>query len=33
MFRGLMFEAEADLFRRAGIQIGASTTDTASIAD
>ena|SRR5215831_4248724 len=27
MFRGLMFEAEADLFRRAGIQIGASNTE------
>jgi hypothetical protein len=28
MFRGLMFEAEVDHFRRAGIQIGASTTET-----
>ena len=28
MFRGLMFEAEAEVFRRAGIQIGASTTET-----
>jgi hypothetical protein len=27
MFRGLMFEAEAETFRRAGIQIGASTTE------
>jgi hypothetical protein len=27
MFRGLMFEAEADLFRRAGIQIGANATE------
>ena len=27
MFRGLMFEAEAGSFRRAGIQIGASTTE------
>lgn len=27
MFRGLMFEAEAERFRRAGIQIGASSTD------
>jgi hypothetical protein len=27
MFRGLMFEAEADTFRRAGIQIGATTTE------
>ena len=28
MFRGLMFEAEAETFRRAGIQIGSSTTAT-----
>lgn len=28
MFRGLMFEAEAETFRRAGIQIGASTTES-----
>ncbi|MBR1122511.1 hypothetical protein JQ628_13370 [Bradyrhizobium lablabi] len=28
LFRGLMFEAEADTFRRAGIQIGASETET-----
>jgi hypothetical protein len=28
MFRGLMFEAEAERFRRAGIQIGASSTAT-----
>ncbi|WP_398468959.1 Swt1 family HEPN domain-containing protein [Tardiphaga sp.] len=28
LFRGLMFEAEADLFRRAGIQIGANTSET-----
>ena len=27
MFRGLMFEAKAETFRRAGIQIGASTTE------
>jgi hypothetical protein len=27
MFRGLMFEAEASAFRRAGIQIGANTTE------
>lgn len=27
LFRGLMFEAEAETFRRAGIQIGASTTE------
>lgn len=27
MFRGLMFEAEAEQFRRAGIQIGANSTD------
>jgi hypothetical protein len=27
MFRGLMFEAEAGLFRRAGIQIGADTAE------
>jgi Swt1-like HEPN len=27
MFRGLMFEAEAEDFRRAGIDIGASTTE------
>lgn len=27
MFRGLMFEAEAEKFRRAGIQIGASSTE------
>jgi hypothetical protein len=27
LFRGLMFESEADGFRRAGIQIGASSTD------
>ena len=27
LFRGLMFEAEAERFRRAGIQIGASSTD------
>jgi HEPN superfamily Swt1-like protein len=27
MFRGLMFEAEAETFRRAGIQIGADTTE------
>jgi hypothetical protein len=27
LFRGLMFEAEADTFRRAGIQIGASIGD------
>jgi Swt1-like HEPN len=27
MFRGLMFEAEVEDFRRAGIQIGASTTE------
>lgn len=27
LFRGLMFEAEADRFRRAGIQIGASIGD------
>jgi Swt1-like HEPN len=28
MFRGLMFEAEAERFRRAGIQVGASSTAT-----
>lgn len=28
MFRGLMFEAEAETFRRAGIQIGSSSTET-----
>ncbi len=27
MFRGLMFEAEAEAFRKAGIQIGASNTE------
>lgn len=27
LFRGLMFESEADKFRRAGIQIGASSTE------
>ena len=27
LFRGLMFEAEAETFRRAGIQIGARTTE------
>lgn len=27
LFRGLMFEAEADAFRRAGIQIGANIND------
>jgi hypothetical protein len=27
MFRGLMFESEAEVFQRAGIQIGASTTE------
>lgn len=27
LFRGLMFESEADSFRRAGIQIGASSTE------
>jgi len=27
LFRGLMFEAEADVFRRAGIQIGSSSTE------
>ena len=27
LFRGLMFEAEAESFRRAGIQIGASSTE------
>lgn len=27
LFRGLMFEAEAEPFRRAGIQIGASSTE------
>jgi hypothetical protein len=27
MFRGLMFESEAEAFRRAGIQIGASSTE------
>jgi hypothetical protein len=27
LFRGLMFEAEADIFRRAGIQIGANASD------
>lgn len=27
MFRGLMFESEAEMFRRAGIQIGASSTE------
>ena len=27
MFRGLMFEAEAERFRRAGIRIGADTTE------
>jgi hypothetical protein len=27
MFRGLMFEAEAEVFRRAGIQIGAISTE------
>jgi len=27
LFRGLMFEAEAEAFRRAGIQIGADSTD------
>ena len=27
LFRGLMFEAESDRFRRAGIQIGASSTE------
>jgi Swt1-like HEPN len=29
MFRGLMFEAEAERFRRAGIQIGARSTEAA----
>lgn len=28
LFRGLMFESEADSFRRAGIQIGVSSTET-----
>lgn len=28
MFRGLMFEAEAETFRRAGIQIGSSTSES-----
>lgn len=28
LFRGLMFEAEAERFRRAGIQIGAVSTET-----
>ncbi len=28
MFRGLMFEAEAEQFRRAGIQVGATSTAT-----
>src|SRR4029077_12641759 len=28
MFRGLMFEAEAGTFQKAGIQIGASSTQT-----
>src|SRR6266849_7194003 len=27
LFRGLMFESEADRFRRAGIQIGADSTE------
>jgi hypothetical protein len=27
LFRGLMFEAEAEIFRRAGIQIGAASTE------
>lgn len=27
LFRGLMFEAEADVFRKAGIQIGSNTTE------
>lgn len=27
LFRGLMFEAEADVFRRAGIEIGSSSTE------
>ena len=29
LFRGLIFEAEAEKFRRAGIQIGASSTKDA----
>ncbi len=29
LFRGLMFEAEAETFRKAGIQIGASSTQNA----
>ena len=28
LFRGLMFESESERFRRAGIQIGASSTET-----
>lgn len=28
LFRGLMFESEAETFRRAGIQIGATSTET-----
>ena len=27
LFRGLMFEAEAERFRRAGIQIGSNSTE------
>lgn len=33
MFRGLMFEAEAGSFRRAGIHIGASTTAEPALAE